>query len=75
MIYAKAMNSEVLTDSFQFYFLDVKKRKNSNKSHSDNSSISSVAIIRIIDKLKMERNRDSTRKNYLAVWQVFSKFT
>ena len=36
--------------------------------------ISTVSIQRIIDRLKLEQNHDSTRKNYYAIWKVFNAF-
>ena len=31
-------------------------------------------MYQILDRLKMMRNRDSTRQNYLVIWQSFNKF-
>ena len=36
--------------------------------------LSSSTISRIIDKLKSERCRDSTRRTYHNVWHLFAKF-
>ena len=49
-------------------------KKLKKSSISDDSMISSVAICNIICRLQLERNRDSTRKNYHAIWKLFSKF-
>ena len=38
------------------------------------SSISTAALENYVDKLKTERNRDSTRKMYYAVWRSFNEF-
>ena len=43
-------------------------------SKSDNSSISSADITEIIEQLKMERHRHSTRINYYGIWKGFNKF-
>ena len=44
------------------------------ETESASSTLSTASIRAIIDRLKLERNRDSTRKNYHTVWKVFSKF-
>ena len=41
---------------------------------SISSRISTVEITNIVERLKHEQYRDSTKKNYYAVWRVFSKF-
>ena len=38
------------------------------------TTISTAVINNIINCLKNERNRDSTRKNYHAIWKIFSRF-
>ena len=38
------------------------------------SSISTVAVSQIVEWLRVEHNRDSTRKNYLTIWHIFSRF-
>ena len=38
------------------------------------SRISTQEINRIIEDLKMHQHRDSTRKNYYAVWKIFNQF-
>ena len=43
-------------------------------SKDGSSSISSKAIKNIIDHLRLEKNRDSTRRNYHTIWKIFSKF-
>ena len=37
------------------------------------TSISTVALEQIIDRLKNNKNRDSTRRNYYCVWQKFNE--
>ena len=45
------------------------------KSESgDSTSISTEIVRNIIDRLKHERNRDSTRRNYHSIWKIFAKF-
>ena len=48
--------------------------KQMQDSASTDSSISTSAITRLVDNLKRERHRDSTRHNYYLVWRHFSKF-
>ena len=38
------------------------------------SSISSVGIKQIIDILKDQKHRDTTRRNYYAIWKTFNSF-
>ena len=49
-----------------------------NSRHSMASSVSSkistYEITNIIDELQHNQHRDSTKKNYLAVWRVFNEF-
>ena len=62
----------------QFYFSEVHRkpvRFEANTSCSSNSSeISTSSIQRIIDRLKNEGKRSSTRKNYHCVWALFNNF-
>ena len=44
-------------------------------SSSGSSRISATAMTRILENLKIRRNRDSTRANYYAIWKSFSRFT
>ena len=41
---------------------------------SSDSSISMKVIEQIIDRLCLECNRSSTRKNYYSVWKTFNRF-
>ena len=41
---------------------------------SDTSSISTKGLQRIIDKLRCEKHRVSTRKNYYSIWKTFNEF-
>ena len=38
------------------------------------STISTVEMHRIIDKLKQERVRSTTKSNYYSIWKAFNKF-
>ena len=54
-----------------------KKKSKSTKSTSSRSSKSALStkdIENIVDKLRFERNRDSTRKNYHTIWKIFNEF-
>ena len=56
------------------------KGKNSNKrTYSDSSSsvssrISTRDITNIVEQLKLQQHRDSTKENYYTVWKLFNKF-
>ena len=41
---------------------------------SEDSSLSTAAIKNIIERLKTEGNRSSTKKNYYSVWRKFNEF-
>ena len=43
-------------------------------SKSTDSMISSLAMQDIMDRLKMQSYRNSTRKNYYSVWKNFTEF-
>ena len=50
-------------------------RGNYNKnSISSGSSLSTLALQAIVEKLKLQRVRDSTKKNYYGVWKLFNDF-
>ena len=52
-----------------------KKRKRASDGQSSTSSqISTDSITQIIDRFKMQRFRDSTKKNYYNLWRIFNKF-
>ena len=46
----------------------------SRTTDTTNSSISTWGIKNIIEQLKSQRFRDSTRKNYYAIWKIFNQF-
>ena len=54
-------------------FVGQGKRKSTDNS-STSSQLSSLDLQNIVDKLKLQRHRDSTRKNYYNIWKVFCKF-
>ena len=43
-------------------------------SSSTSSSISTAVLESYVERLKMERNRSSTRKVYYSVWKQFNEF-
>ena len=55
-----------------------KKRKNRHQKgdvkSTTSSQISTSSIERIIERLKTQQYRDSTRRNYYTVWRIFNKF-
>ena len=44
------------------------------KSSDGRSVISSSAVAAIVERLKFERNRSFTRRNYHTIWKIFSDF-
>ena len=51
-----------------------KKKSTSNRSSSGDSTISTKDIETIVDRLSTERCRDSTRKTYYRIWNLFNNF-
>ena len=56
------------------FLIAVTKEKYKEDSSSTSSSISHQEMERIVDKLKSGRCRDTTKKNYLAIWRIFNQF-
>ena len=50
------------------------KRTSNVSSTTESSRISTAAIQAIVDSLKSERYRDSTRQTYYRIWKLFNKF-
>ena len=51
------------------------RRFSSKKSDSDkSSSISTQDLELLVDSLKNEQHRSSTRSNYYSIWKIFNKF-
>ena len=61
-----------------FIFVETRKlnrnRSKSRSGSSTNSSISTNEMKNMVEKLKMESKRTSTRKNYYCVWRTFNEF-
>ena len=51
-----------------------KPRKYKEEASSESSSISTADMRIIIDRLKFERVRTTTRRNYYSVWKTFNEF-
>ena len=43
-------------------------------SSGGSTTLSTHAISNIVDRLKYEGNRGSTRKNYHTIWKIFAQF-
>ena len=43
-------------------------------STSTSSSISMKAMLQVVEKLRLQCNRDSTRKSYYSTWRQFNEF-
>ena len=52
----------------------VKKLGTTRSKSSDASTISTMAVEQLIEKLRAEHNRDSTKKNYFGIWRNFNEF-
>ena len=63
-------NADVITTSVP----SKKKKKSDRLSTSTASSISTREMQRIADRLELDRIRNTTKKNYQAVWRIFNKF-
>ena len=50
------------------------KIKKIRSKSSESSSISTVEVQAIVERLKMERIRSTTRNNYYSVWKTFNEF-
>ena len=48
-------------------------RKNSSTNNST-STISTIKIKNIVDRLRTERCRDSTQQMYYRIWKLFNQF-
>ena len=49
-------------------------RRPKSCSSSSSSKISTHAMTMILDKLRMQTSRESTKQNYLCIWRLFNKF-
>ena len=54
--------------------LGKKKKRGTSSSSGSTATISTVQLDRIIDRLKNQKNRESTRKIYYSVWKNFNHF-
>ena len=51
-----------------------KKKTKKGSSSSTSSRLSTVKISQIVEQLKHEQHRSSTKKNYYTVWKLFNRF-
>ena len=56
------------------YFIPDTKSKSSSASSTTSSHISSQHIEQVIESLCNKQTRESTTRNYLAIWRQFIKF-
>ena len=76
----KGYNTAIDNTLFDFVSDDVKRGRKSGKARSKddslltNSSISTRDMQMIVDRLRSQQYRDSTKKNYYVVWRLFNKF-
>ena len=47
---------------------------NSSSSRSTSSTISTQAVLQVVEKLKLQHHQDSTRKSYYSTWRQFNEF-
>ena len=66
---------------FELFTLTLRKKKRKKTSFDDaldldsnSSTISTDSMKRLVDKLRYNHNRSSTRNNYLCVWRSFNEF-
>ena len=57
-----------------FIFLAQEVNTTSTDSGSTSSTISTKAMRDIVDKLKLDRHRSSTKNTYYVIWKCFNKF-
>ena len=57
-----------------FQLVSAKKKKKASSGKSEKSTISSLDMKMIVDRLMAKQHRDSTSKTYLSVWRQFNKF-
>ena len=50
------------------------RKRSSKSSSSSRSTISTIGIKEVIDKLKMNGMRESTKSSYLKIWRGFNEF-
>ena len=60
--------------NFHCIFTGKRKHTRSMTSTSSNSTISTRRMELILEKLKCQRNRSSTNKNYYSIWNKFNRF-
>ena len=51
-----------------------KLRRLEQDTDTSSSTISTTAIQGIVDRLKLQGKRSSTRKNYYVIWHLFNQF-
>ena len=71
--------TNIILSSFESFFLNfvelqLKWKSSTVDSSSTSSSISTNAILKIIEKLRTERCRGSTWTTYHSIWKQFNKF-
>ena len=74
------LNTAIDNTLFDFVSDDAKRSRKSGKvrskddSLSTNSSFSTRDMQMIVDRLRSQQYRDSTKKNYYVVWRLYNKF-
>ena len=48
--------------------------KKKSMRDSSNSVISTQDMTDLVEQLRLQRHRDTTRKNYYSVWKFFNRF-
>ena len=51
-----------------------RSKTKSDLSSSTSSRLSTVEVASIVEQLKLQQHRESTRENYYTVWRLFNKF-
>ena len=51
-----------------------RKKNSKGSANSTSSTISTEAVLQVVEKLKLQRNRCSTRQSYYSTWKQFNEF-
>ena len=51
-----------------------KRRSNSSSGSTTSTRISTTEMQNIVERLRLQKHRSSTRQNYYTVWKIFSSF-
>ena len=64
----------VYSSNTLYQIVDVVPKSRPSSESSKSSMLSTAAITAIMEKLKSDNVRDSTKRNYYSVWHTFNEF-